>query len=423
MAAPPRLPVPARDSPTCRTRTLRRPLPRHARRSWPDAPPRSPAATAPVGWKIGFNTPPSSSTSGCSEAVVGYLVDDRGRGRTAPPWRVAGWTAPAVEVEVADPGGRRRRGGRARSGARAGRPGPPLRRHRADPGRQHLPTRRGLRRGGPRRRPLGHGGHRDRGRCQVVAEGRPRRGPRRDGGLRPGVPRPSTAPRSSPATGSSPARWWPRCRSRPETRSTSRFGPLGQLVGRASTTDAAPACARDSDAVRPGQHNARAARGACAPWRPRSSRPTTSKNRTGNESSSAARDGAPGDAPALLVEDARGRPARPAPRRRPARPRAGSATRCGRRRQGGEHRQDERGRGHRHHGVEPAHGRDRGPGRGRPPRAPRGAPPPGASPASSRPPGKLTSPLCVRSREERRVRITRASPSSSNSAARTPALT
>ena len=47
----------------------------------------------------------------------------------------------------------------------------------------------------------------------------------------------------------------------------------------------------------------------------------------------------------------------------------------------------------------------------------------GSSPSLRRPPGKLTSPLWVRKPDERRVRISRASPSSSKSAARTPALT
>ncbi len=56
-------------------------------------------ATA-VGWKIGFNTPAVQQVFGLSEPVVGYLLDS---GVTADGATVslAGWVAPAVEVEVA----------------------------------------------------------------------------------------------------------------------------------------------------------------------------------------------------------------------------------------------------------------------------------------------------------------------------------
>src|SRR5580698_5020390 len=55
---------------------------------------------APVGWKIGFNTPAIQEHFGLTEAVVGYMVDKgvRPDGATVS---LAGWAAPAVEVEVA----------------------------------------------------------------------------------------------------------------------------------------------------------------------------------------------------------------------------------------------------------------------------------------------------------------------------------
>ncbi len=53
-----------------------------------------------VGWKIGFNTPAIQQHFGLSQPVVGYLLD-----RAVTPDRstveLAGWTSPAVEVEVA----------------------------------------------------------------------------------------------------------------------------------------------------------------------------------------------------------------------------------------------------------------------------------------------------------------------------------
>ncbi len=53
-----------------------------------------------VGWKIGFNTPAIQQAFGLSDPVVGYLLD---RGVTTDGATVSldGWTAPAVEVEVA----------------------------------------------------------------------------------------------------------------------------------------------------------------------------------------------------------------------------------------------------------------------------------------------------------------------------------
>jgi 2-keto-4-pentenoate hydratase len=58
------------------------------------------AGASPVGWKIGFNTPAIQQHFGLAEPVVGYLTDTRvvGAGTTLP---VAGWVAPAVEVELA----------------------------------------------------------------------------------------------------------------------------------------------------------------------------------------------------------------------------------------------------------------------------------------------------------------------------------
>ncbi len=55
---------------------------------------------APVGWKIGFNAPAVQQHFGLSEPVVGYLIDTRVSPDGATV-HVDGWTAPAVEVEVA----------------------------------------------------------------------------------------------------------------------------------------------------------------------------------------------------------------------------------------------------------------------------------------------------------------------------------
>jgi 2-keto-4-pentenoate hydratase len=55
---------------------------------------------APVGWKIGFNTPASQAHFGLSDAVVGFLLDT-GVWPDGATVSLAGWGAPAVEVEVA----------------------------------------------------------------------------------------------------------------------------------------------------------------------------------------------------------------------------------------------------------------------------------------------------------------------------------
>ncbi len=54
----------------------------------------------PVGWKIGFNAPAVQQHFGLSEAVIGYLMDT-GVSPDGATVAVGGWTAPAVEVEVA----------------------------------------------------------------------------------------------------------------------------------------------------------------------------------------------------------------------------------------------------------------------------------------------------------------------------------
>jgi 2-keto-4-pentenoate hydratase len=58
------------------------------------------AGAAPVGWKIGFNTPAIQAHFGLTDAVVGYMLDTgvRPDGATVS---LAGWAVPAVEVEVA----------------------------------------------------------------------------------------------------------------------------------------------------------------------------------------------------------------------------------------------------------------------------------------------------------------------------------
>jgi 2-keto-4-pentenoate hydratase len=63
-----------------------------------------------VGWKIGFNTPAIQEAFGLAQPVVGYLTDAglTPDGATVP---LAGWAAPAVEVEMSirvglDPDGR-----------------------------------------------------------------------------------------------------------------------------------------------------------------------------------------------------------------------------------------------------------------------------------------------------------------------------
>jgi 2-keto-4-pentenoate hydratase len=58
------------------------------------------AGAQSVGWKIGFNTPAIQEHFGLAQPVVGYLTDAglTANGATVP---LAGWAAPAVEVEVA----------------------------------------------------------------------------------------------------------------------------------------------------------------------------------------------------------------------------------------------------------------------------------------------------------------------------------
>jgi 2-keto-4-pentenoate hydratase len=58
------------------------------------------AGAVPVGWKIGFNTPAIQAHFGLTDAVVGYLFDSGVRPDGARV-SLAGWGAPAVEVEVA----------------------------------------------------------------------------------------------------------------------------------------------------------------------------------------------------------------------------------------------------------------------------------------------------------------------------------
>ena len=58
------------------------------------------AGAAPVGWKIGFNTPAIQAHFGLTDAVVGFMVDT-GVSPDGASVSLAGWVAPAVEVEVA----------------------------------------------------------------------------------------------------------------------------------------------------------------------------------------------------------------------------------------------------------------------------------------------------------------------------------
>ncbi len=58
------------------------------------------AGATPVGWKIGFNTPAIQEHFGLTDAVVGYLTD-AGVSPDGATIALAGWGAPAVEVEVA----------------------------------------------------------------------------------------------------------------------------------------------------------------------------------------------------------------------------------------------------------------------------------------------------------------------------------
>ena len=53
-----------------------------------------------MGWKIGFNTPAIQQHFGLADPVVGYLLD-RGVTPDGATVELAGWSSPAVEVEVA----------------------------------------------------------------------------------------------------------------------------------------------------------------------------------------------------------------------------------------------------------------------------------------------------------------------------------
>jgi 2-oxo-hept-3-ene-1,7-dioate hydratase len=53
-----------------------------------------------VGWKIGFNSPAIQAHFGLTDPVVGYLTDS-GVTPDGATVNVEGWTAPAVEVELA----------------------------------------------------------------------------------------------------------------------------------------------------------------------------------------------------------------------------------------------------------------------------------------------------------------------------------
>ena len=58
------------------------------------------AGAAPVGWKIGFNTPAIQEVFGLDHPVVGYLLDS-GVSPDGAVIPIGRWRAPAVEVEVA----------------------------------------------------------------------------------------------------------------------------------------------------------------------------------------------------------------------------------------------------------------------------------------------------------------------------------
>jgi 2-keto-4-pentenoate hydratase len=58
------------------------------------------AGAVPVGWKIGFNTPAIQEHFGLTDAVVGYMTD-AGVSADGATVSLAGWGAPALEVEVA----------------------------------------------------------------------------------------------------------------------------------------------------------------------------------------------------------------------------------------------------------------------------------------------------------------------------------
>ena len=188
-----------------------------------------------VGWKIGFNTAAIQQALGLSDPVVGYLLD---RGVTADGATVslAGWTAPAVEVEVA-----------VRVGDDGGVAGlaPALELVDLDVSfadiepvlaSQHLPARGRVRRRGPRGRPVGRRRQRDPGAdrraatatATGTARSRASWSPRRAASARTlprrwtssGPSSPPTGRPSSRATASSRVRLFLPSRWRRVTRST-----------------------------------------------------------------------------------------------------------------------------------------------------------------------------------------------------------
>lgn len=58
------------------------------------------SGAVPVGWKIGFNTPAVQAHFGLTDAVVGFMLDT-GVSPDGATISLAGWVAPALEVEVA----------------------------------------------------------------------------------------------------------------------------------------------------------------------------------------------------------------------------------------------------------------------------------------------------------------------------------
>ncbi len=185
------------------------------------------AGETPVGWKIGFNTPAIQEHFGLADPVVGYLTD-AGVSPDGATVSLAGWGAPAVEVELAIRVGD--------DGAVAGL-APALELvdlagsfddiepvlagnicHRGVIFGDEVPgvnpwtmvvtvTKAGRPRGG----------------------GRPGGGTLDDGGVRAVVPRRPRRDCSGPGTGSSPGRWWRPCAVAPGDELSVSFGPLGHL--------------------------------------------------------------------------------------------------------------------------------------------------------------------------------------------------
>ena len=140
---------------------------------------------APVGWKIGFNTPAIQEHFGLTSRR--RLPDGHRVSPDGATVSLTGWARPPSRSRSPSGSGLME-GRRAGPGARARRPRHLIRRHRAGPRRQHLSPRRDLRGRGPRRRSLDHGGEGtkagDRGGRRATG-----RRPGRDAGVRPLVPR------------------------------------------------------------------------------------------------------------------------------------------------------------------------------------------------------------------------------------------